>query len=384
MSAWQRRTSECLGEAKRVVGPNPYVVDKPDERASNATLVDWVGFPVRVAECVTRQRALELLDGNSSDHGEGPRSLQEEYIEWRVVRDDVGLRRVELTTELSDYWRVLAAYEPRRTLELVAAFARQAAVSAESVYGGCDPLAPSTTPEEREAAFATAMLSTEAPSAYNDGREAICCMVEPTNSLHALMRLVIASTGVRLTRDYHTGRLRCLSSREAIPSLGGAAQAGRHSDPVLVERLMRLAYEGRLVAFADPIGVYIQSVERTRLRTPDGALVPAEWFSFQRGLSPAESSDGHARWQRLTFEVPVESGLTIDDLVDTANDQPIGYGGQIADLVQVALMLRVSERGVIDIGTPEPIQLDAPLPDALGCAGLRRRAADFKGADQPT
>ena len=38
-------------------------------------------------------------------------------VEWRVVRGTDGrIRRVELTTELRDYWTVLAAYEPGRAL----------------------------------------------------------------------------------------------------------------------------------------------------------------------------------------------------------------------------------------------------------------------------
>jgi hypothetical protein len=45
------------------------------------------------------------LDWTPSGEEGRIRRLQEEYVEWRVVRDDVGIRRVELTTELSDYWR---------------------------------------------------------------------------------------------------------------------------------------------------------------------------------------------------------------------------------------------------------------------------------------
>lgn len=386
LSAWQRRLEACFNEVKAAFGPTNFVVDHPDDRTLRATAIDWVGLPARVAECLTRARALELSDGNPSDPGEGPRSLQEEYIEWRVVRDRQGIRRVELTTELSDYWRVLAAYRPHRTLELVRGFARDTKVPPEAVYRGCDPLAGSTTPQEREAAFCAAMLSTETAGPYNDGRHAICCLNQRTNSVYALIGLLVAATGVRLTRDHYTERLRCLSSREAIALrvLADAAQAGRASDPVIVERLMHLAYEGRLVALDDPIGVYIQSVEHTRLRTPDGGSVPAEWFAFERGLSPAETSDGHARWQRLTFEVPVESGLVGEDLVDTGSEQPIRHGGQIAELVQVALVLRVSDRGTVDIGTPKPTQLAEPPADALGCGDLRRRVAEYGGPDRPT
>jgi hypothetical protein len=45
------------------------------------------------------------LDWTPSGEEGRIRRLQEEYVEWRVVRDDVGIRRVKLTTELSDYSR---------------------------------------------------------------------------------------------------------------------------------------------------------------------------------------------------------------------------------------------------------------------------------------
>ena len=61
--------------------------------------------------------------------------LQEEYLEWRTVRDRGGaIRRVELTTELRDYWRVLAAHEPARTVELVGELTGRAA-GPQDVYG---------------------------------------------------------------------------------------------------------------------------------------------------------------------------------------------------------------------------------------------------------
>lgn len=46
--------------------------------------------------------------------------------------------------------------------------------------------------------------------------------------------------------------------------LGAAAVGGRGSDPVLVERVGRLAFEGCRVGLADPVGVYIQAVELGR------------------------------------------------------------------------------------------------------------------------
>ena len=91
---------------------HPFLLPAADRRTPLVTGPDWTGLPVRVVGCLTRARALGLLDAE--------RRLQEEYLEWRTVRDRGGaIRRVELTTELRDYWRVLAAHEPARTVELV-------------------------------------------------------------------------------------------------------------------------------------------------------------------------------------------------------------------------------------------------------------------------
>ncbi len=61
--------------------------------------------------CLGRAAAPAVLDEE--------RGLQEEYLEWRVVRgEDDTLVRVELTTELRDFWRVLAAHDPDRALDV--------------------------------------------------------------------------------------------------------------------------------------------------------------------------------------------------------------------------------------------------------------------------
>jgi hypothetical protein len=122
-----------------------------------------------------------------------------------------------------------------------------------------------------------------------------------------------------------------------IPLLGGTAVAGRASDPVIVERLGRLAFERRLVAFDDPVGVYVQGVEHTRLRTPEGSPVPPEWFAASRGVA--------GRHQRLVLEVPAGEGFRVSDLVDAATERPIRHGAQIAELVQLRVPLRTSAAG---------------------------------------
>ena len=224
--AWSRRVAARLEVLLQGAGPNPFLRAAPDAETAGLASADWPGFPSRVAACLGRAQALALLDWSGPS---GPRALQEEYVEWRVVRDADAISRVELTTEFGEYWRVLAAHEPERTLALVARFAERDDVEPESVYGPLDPFAPGVTADEREAAFADAMLDPRAMSPYNDGRAAICCMVQPSNTLDALLGLAIAATTRRIARDDVSGRLRCMTCDEAIPLMDGSAMARERS-----------------------------------------------------------------------------------------------------------------------------------------------------------
>jgi hypothetical protein len=358
-AAWGAAIASCV----KAVMPekHPCLLPAADSRTPNVTGPDWVGLPARVVACLGRGRALELLDRH--------RRLQEEYLEWRTVRAPGGaITRVEFTTELRDYWRVLAACEPERTIELVGELTGTA-VGPRQVYGIADPRA--AEPSEREAGFARKMI--EAPSRLNDGRAGICFMSHRDNDLAALVKIAAKSATPCVLRDAVTGRSRCATASETIPLLEGAAMDRRASDPVIVERFGRLAFERCLVAFDDPIGVYIQGVEHTRLRTPDGGPVPPEWFTTGRGLAAAEAADGRPRTQRLVLEVPASEGLTVSDLVDVATERPIRHGAQIAELVQLRVFLRASEKGVTRKTAGLEYNPDARRGDP--CRDIRRLVA---------
>jgi hypothetical protein len=314
-------------------GAHPFLLRAADRRTREVTGPDWTGLPTRIVGCLGRARALALLDAD--------RRLQEEYLEWRTVRDPGGaIRRVELTTELRDYWRVLAAHEPERTVDLVGELTGRA-VRPRQLYGVRAPAALS--PAARGDAFAATTIARSNP--LNDGHAGICFMSHRSNDLASLALLVAAAATPCVVRDRASGRRRCATAAEVIPLLGGAALAGRASDPVIVERLGRLAFERRLVAFDDPVGVYVQGVEHTRLRTPDGSAVSSEWFAASRAMSAEAAPDGRARHQRLVLEVPGPERFRVSDLVDAATERPIRHGAQIAELVQLRVLLRTSAAG---------------------------------------
>jgi hypothetical protein len=107
--------------------------------------------------------------------------------------------------------------------------------------------------------------------------------------------------------------------------------------------------------------VYIASVQSERLLQPDGSPVPLEWFDFQRGSRPG-GSEGLERSQRLVFEVPPGLGFVVGDLIDSGTDQKIQFGGQIADLVQLVVYLRVGDRNAVQVQPRE-----VPLPNVVPC-----------------
>jgi hypothetical protein len=333
-AAWEDAIRSCAESALGATLEHPFLRLRLERGSSALTSPDWTGLPTRVVACLGRRRALAVLDDQ--------RRLQEEYLEWRVVRDRDGrLQRVELTTELSDYWRVLAAHEPQRAVEVAAELVGRA-VRPDDLYGGPPP----DSPEERRRAFVVTVI--EHPSALNDGREGILFMTHADNDLRALFKLAAVAAHPCVLTDEVTRRRRCANSDEVIPLLERGAVAGRASDPVLVERLGRLAFERRLVAFDDPVGIYIHGIEHTRLRTPGGDPVPVDWFRFGRGASAEQASDGQTRHQRLIFEVPPKHGLRVGDLVDAATERRIAYGGQVAELVQLRLLLHASDAGTVD------------------------------------
>lgn len=331
-------------------------------------------FPERVLACLGRQRALLLLDANDDIVGGGGRSLQEEYVEWRVVTGPLGVQRVQLTTEMSDYWRVLAAYAPERVLDVAAYFASEEEPDISLIYGDLDPFAAGVEPSTREAAFAEMVLR-GGRSPYNSGERAIVCMVHPSNSMTALLSLVIAATSAFEVTDANDGRIRCATCLEIGPLLESVAQLGRASDPLLIERLGRLAFEGRLVALDIPGALAISGVESWRLRTPSGARVPSEWFQLSRPMRPETTKD--KRYQRVSFEVPPEEGFCISDLIDVTTGESVTTGAQVADLVQVSLHLLAS--GPSSTFRPQ-LEVSSGTDDLLECEELRRAAQRLESA----
>jgi hypothetical protein len=354
---------------------SPHLLAEPDDRTPDDVTVDWGAFPVRIERCLgSRRNASRLLDWRTTQGDIGRAQLQEEYFEWRVVRDDTdAIRRVEMTTEFPEYWLTLAAHHPLTVVELVRRFSGDATVAPSALFGGADPA--TLEPAERKAAFEDAMLPRggKAPwSPYNNGADAICFMSQGANTLSALVALVAAAAFPYVAE----GSEEPLTGSQAIASGTQAAVPCRNSDPTVVEATIGLAAQGRLFALDDPIGVYILGVNHDQLEQPDGSDVPAEWFQFQRGSRPPE---GKERSQRLVLEIPPEVELAVSDLVDRDTGERIAHGGQIAALVQLGVHVRLSAERPVEptlraVAAPEV----TPCDQDPGCAEVRTAFDEFE------
>jgi hypothetical protein len=352
--AWTRLLKQYFNTTN-----SPHLLDKPNQRTTNPVTVDWGAYPVRIRSCLSRpEQAHRLLDWTTRTGDKGRDLYQEEYFEWRVVRDrNDRIVRIEMTTELPEYWETLAAYHPRKTLQLVESLAGEKP-DTKDVYGRLDPFAASATPSKRRNAFASKMRYPGANwSPYNNGQKGLCFMSQEFNTLSAAILLVAYAAFPFVTRDSASSPWRKMTGPEAIATGTQSAVSCRNSDPTIVGACIGLAFDGRAFAFADPVGIYIINVDHSAIRKPDGSAVPRSWFRFSRG-----SRTGLPLSQRLVFQVPKSQGFTISDLIDSTTDKEIRYGGQIADLVQLGVHLRISDTDEI---TSQ--QQRHPLPDVVPC-----------------
>lgn len=152
----------------------------------------------------------------------------------------------------------------------------------------------------------------------------------------------------------------------------------RNSDPLIGEQAYSQVLQKMHYTLANPVGLYIASVDDQRLTLPDATPVPREWWKVIRGKdlwSPNKS-----QVLRLELEVPAGENVILGDLLVDGN--PIKYGGQIASLLSVHLFImrwKRTDAGIGPVfnclgtccrkpGTPVLVPTDVPCPTGYDLA----------------
>lgn len=303
--AWHETVKNMFG---RLTGDfpqlyDPTIADTPDDH--RRVDIEWVAFPARLLpETSTDEERWAMADED--------RRQQDEYCEWSVLRDDDGkITRVTFTSEVREYYNHLAVSDPD---QLVALY--QELVS------------PDVTLDD--------LLLEQGPySSANDWNfstdGAIAHLAQENNNLWAAVSLVAEAT---IPRHDERGPI---TTKGVLAHCAGLGDPSRNSDPQIAAKVNGAARAGNEVTLADPVGLYLDGIATTGMKTPDDAD-PADFWIVERG------TEEHTL--RARFEVPDDLDYDVGDI--TLNGRPINFGAQLADRVTVRIT------GVVKPGNHRP------------------------------
>lgn len=359
-AGWTAYLQQIIQESINSYAPQHVVASDDPDLLPDVSIHDWNAHPIRVGQSIDRPASDvdKLLDWAGAGQQRG-RVMQEEYLEWRVVRrpSDRKIVRIEFTSETPDYWRMLARYEPAKVIQLVARFANEAPenIDPRLIWGDVDPFRMDPDDPQQgasiEAAYRSQMQASGSRpplSPYNNGLRAITHMQNGFNSIAAAVSLAISAAHPYARRE--GANLVAASGNEAVATLPqGRLNVARcrNSDPSIAGAIIAEAFGNKKIALADPFGVYITSIAHSQLRINDVDRVPLEWFLRERGLAAEENAFGLPTFQRVVFQVPPGLGFVVGDLRGP-DGRNIETGGQVARLINVALCYRTSREDVVN------------------------------------
>jgi len=289
--------------------------------------IPWLASPQTVYDHRKRDDARRQVDdpANRPSSGDG----QNEYTEWFTRRDADGVvTRVDITTELPDYWNFIAGVLPAQRIgDIYRTIFPEATDDALRRDGAYDPNNPFNT--SRGAMHLIGEINTLEPDALG----------------------VIG--GAVLWRFNAAGRV-----IDAQDCVRGPAPVF-HADPTIVANINRMAREGRAITIADPFGVYILGVDTEGWACPDGSD-PAALVTYHRGEPPM-----HA-----IVAVPPDKAFRLGDV--TIGGIPITSGSQIAERTTVGITMLVGPPGEFTLtrGINCPEEIAPPPPEEARLAGI--------------
>ncbi|SFU07244.1 hypothetical protein SAMN05660657_05373 [Geodermatophilus amargosae] len=357
---------------------------EPDTGADATTVqVGWFGDPAEPGFCLDPEAAEQLSDWGVR----GRHELHNEYCEYAVqmAADANGVvrpKRVQVTTELAEYWLMLATWSPPTVRELVEEVLGVRPTWQE-LYGPgvSDPEA--LDPRQRTVAFATHVAGNGGdPELAEAGVPAqpmgtlntanALFITHPINGLDDLLYIVMfgARPYARQTPD----GFQPASREEIFRAFDVEHLACRHADPAAAMAAAGAAVAGRTVAFTNPLGMYLKSFT-AELFTLDGAPVPDEWVRFSRGEPD--------RFQRLEFGPGDDDPHFLDDVTVTLGDveKRVRGGYQVVRQLEVGPFVTLGpespvaddERVVLQ-GSDEPIRCN----EARACESVKNLQTRFE------
>ena len=383
---WNQTIQSAYEQLQRTLGSRFFAIDPATLGTAIPASVQWFADPAEPAFCIDKKAAQQLSDWGAR----GRQVLHNEYCEYRIIeRTDANGRmrpkRVQVTTELREYWVSIAMHAPD-TLRDLAKSILGTQPSWEELYGVSDPFQLSV--EEREITFSEQVagngghehLKNAGVPSQPRGRlnkDNALFMTHPINGLDDLLYIVMfgAKPYARLTS---AGREKA-TQEQIFRAFNVEQLACRHADPAAAMGAYGAAFDGRTVAFVNPLGMYILSFTKGVFIYQD-EVVPDSWIRWSRGQQ-------EGMYQRLEFGPGDDEPAFLDDIiVEVGNSQePLRGGFQLLQQIEVGPLVVVGGSTHISDEEYSILQTsDSPIQcmDAEICNSIRRLKQEYDDAHQ--
>lgn len=343
------RGDETPGEAARQPVPwdaFPRLLQKWYEDDDQPDLMRWRAAETLRPRLFGGQPLRRIRDGSLAEPLPTFHRQQDEYCEWFAHRDKDGrIARVTFTCEGPEYWQYLASGtraffaddDPRSEtadgdLELVAELYAEHVDPAVQPDDLVWPYDVAIFDPRSNGWFLFARAGTYNPFNRWNTTDGAMHLTHPANTLGAEINLAARSAVVRTGPDGAP-----ITDQEQLICCAGFGDANRSSDPSIGAGVNGLARNGMSISLADPVGLYIAGINLGAFEGPNGEDVGAAW-KVTRGLPEQQLI------LRATFSV-ADLGLTVDQV--RARGEPIAFGGQITDEIQMVLTGLAKQREVV-------------------------------------
>jgi len=257
-------------------------------------IIEWGAHPRFIESCLGSNRAHLFCDSYSNDA-----RYQAEYCEYRIIdrKDPDGRfrpKRVQITTELRDYWTCIAQRDPEKLKEMV-----RETIHMETDWNllyGADPYKLNEI--ERKEAFQihVAGLGEQLdrwikPLSVGINEQNALCMINPFNGLYDLLySLMFGAVPYIINKpDLQKKKHKIenvkqifLGVKDRIQDPGKNFRICAHADTSIVKRVYEQALYGRKMSLSNPVGLYIFSFNSDLFFLKDNPI-PKRWMRWSRG-----------------------------------------------------------------------------------------------------
>ena len=333
LEKWNEEIEHQYKRLEPDFGSNFFVFDPNDiPNSISVNSVKWFGDPAEPAFCQNLDVAQNLSDWGIK----GRHNLHNEYCEYAVeyridTNGNLRPKRVQITTELREYWLTIAKYDPI-FLKNLASTILQKQISWNDLYGS-DPT--NMTPEQREMNFSTLVAGDgkKQPQGSLNTDNALF-MSHPINGLDDLLYIVMF--GAKPYARKNGSNYEKVTKYAIFKEFGVEHLACRHADPAAAMGAYDAVFTGRKIAFNQNLGMYILSFSKNNFAY-NGNTIPDSWVKLSRGQNNL--------YQRLVFGPSDNENIFLDDITVEKGgiDVPIKGGFEVVQHIEVGPIVQVGE-----------------------------------------